>query len=228
MRSECYMYLEGYGSRDLRGLSELLICWACRDKLDEYGFYEDPSCREEGLRGPLGEAEDALRHMHMHMCMCMYDAVRGDDVLEGSIEKGYRKGNKWERKILARILLAVFPETKCETKNCRRRLQDARCTFPFRRIFDAHLRRVVCGEPISPRLLEPPPVFGRAPSQRFDRGRSARWTPTSLSRSPATPTIARRWTTPCWCAHAHLHRAPRPPRTARAPAPQPWPPGAHT
>ena len=70
MRSECYMYLEGYGSRDLRGLSELLICWACRDKLDEYGFYEDPSCREEGLRGPLGEAEDALRHMHMHMCMC--------------------------------------------------------------------------------------------------------------------------------------------------------------
>ena len=60
MRSECYMYLEGYGSRDLRGLSELLICWACRDKLDEYGFYEDPSCGEEGLRGPLGQAEDAL------------------------------------------------------------------------------------------------------------------------------------------------------------------------
>ena len=104
MRSECYMYLEGYGSRDLRGLSELLICWACRDKLDEYGFYEDSSCREEGLRGPLGEAEDALRHMHMHMCMCMYDAVRGDDVLEGSIEKGYRKGNKWERKILAHFI----------------------------------------------------------------------------------------------------------------------------
>ena len=157
MRSECYMYLEGYGSRDLRGLSELLICWACRDKLDEYGFYEDPSCGEEGLRGPLGEAEDALRHMHMHMCMCMYDAVRGDDVLEGSIEKGYRKGNKWERKILARILLAVFPETKCETKNCRRRLQDARCTFPFRRIFDAHLRRVVCGEPTALACSNRPP-----------------------------------------------------------------------
>ena len=153
MRSECYMYLEGYGSRDLRGLSELLICWACRDKLDEYGFYEDSSCREEGLRGPLGEAEDALRHM----CMCMYDAVRGDDVLEGSIEKGYRKGNKWERKILAGILLAVFPETKCETKNCRRRLQDARCTFPFRRIFDAHLRRVVCGEPTALACSNRPP-----------------------------------------------------------------------
>ena len=153
MRSECYMYLEGYGSRDLRGLSELLICWACRDKLDEYGFYEDPSCGEEGLRGPLGEAEDALRHM----CMCMYDAVRGDDVLEGSIEKGYRKGNKWER-TWRRILLAVFSETKSlKPRNCRRRLHDARCAFPFRRIFDAHLRGVVCGEPISLACSNRPP-----------------------------------------------------------------------
>ena len=38
--------------------------WACRDELDEYGFYEDRSCGQEGLRGPLdrqtNKAEDAL------------------------------------------------------------------------------------------------------------------------------------------------------------------------
>ena len=58
--------------------------WACRDELDEYGFYEDRSCGQEGLCGPLDKAEDALRRM--------YDVgvVRGDDVLAGifSIEQG--------------------------------------------------------------------------------------------------------------------------------------------
>ena len=92
MISECY--LEAYGCRGLRGLSELYLCWACRDELDDYGFYEDRSCGQEGLRGPLDKAEDALRRM--------YDVVRGDDVLAGifSIEQGYREGDsKWEREI---------------------------------------------------------------------------------------------------------------------------------
>ena len=92
MISECY--LEAYGCRGLRGLSELYLCWACRDELSEYGFYEDPSCGQEGLRGPLDKAEVALRRM--------YDVVRGDDVLAGifSIERGYREGDsEWRREI---------------------------------------------------------------------------------------------------------------------------------
>ena len=93
MISECY--LEAYGCRGLRGLSELYLCWACREELDEYGFYEDKSsCGQEGLRGPLDKAKVALRRM--------YDVVRGDDVLAGifSIEQGYREGDsEWEREI---------------------------------------------------------------------------------------------------------------------------------
>ena len=62
--------------------------------MDEYGFYEDRSCGQEGLRGPLDKAKVALRRM--------YDVVRDDDVLAGifSIEQGYREGDsEWEREI---------------------------------------------------------------------------------------------------------------------------------
>ena len=93
MMSECY--LEGYGSRDLRLLSELYINWLCRDEMYNFNFYEHPeSCGEEGLRGPLDQADDALRHM--------YDAVCRDEVLAGIfiVERGYRKGkDAWVRKI---------------------------------------------------------------------------------------------------------------------------------
>ena len=67
----------------------------CRDEMVQFTFYEHPeSCGEEGLRGPLAQADAALRHM--------YDAVCRDEVLAGIfiIERGYRKGNDaWERKI---------------------------------------------------------------------------------------------------------------------------------
>ena len=60
-----------------------------------FNFYEHPeSCGEEGLRGPLDQADDALRHM--------YDAVCRDEVLAGIfiVERGYRKGkDAWVRKI---------------------------------------------------------------------------------------------------------------------------------
>ena len=90
MRSECYF--EGYGCRLLRILSELYINWLCRDEMSAYMFYEHPaSCGEEGLRGPLEQADDALRHM--------YDAVCRGEFLAGifSIECVRRRGVRSRR-----------------------------------------------------------------------------------------------------------------------------------
>ena len=75
-------------ARRQRRLLGAYLCWACRDELDEYGFYEDRSCGQEGGAArparSIDKAEDALRRM--------YDVgvVRGDDVLAGifSIEQG--------------------------------------------------------------------------------------------------------------------------------------------
>jgi hypothetical protein len=91
MQSECYF--EAYGSRDTRVLSELYINWLCRDQMREHhGFFEHrDSCGEEGLRGPMRQADGALRRM--------YDAVRGDAVLARifSIGQGCRMGSDgWE------------------------------------------------------------------------------------------------------------------------------------
>ena len=90
MKSECYF--EAYGSRDTRVLSELYINWLCRDLMRDHGFFEHrESCGEEGLRGPMRQADGALRRM--------YDAVRCDAVLARifSIGQGCRMGSDgWE------------------------------------------------------------------------------------------------------------------------------------
>jgi hypothetical protein len=90
MKSECYF--EAYGSRDTRVLSELYINWLCRDLMRDHGFFEHrESCGEEGLRGPMRQADGALRRM--------YDAVRCDAVLARifSVGQGCRMGSDgWE------------------------------------------------------------------------------------------------------------------------------------
>ena len=56
-------YLEGRGTRELRALVEMYFDWLASEVCDEYGFRVHEATGDEGLLGPSGQAEAALRSM---------------------------------------------------------------------------------------------------------------------------------------------------------------------
>jgi hypothetical protein len=56
-------YLEGRGTRELRALVEMYFDWLASELCHQYGFRVHEATGDEGLLGPSGQAEAALRSM---------------------------------------------------------------------------------------------------------------------------------------------------------------------
>ena len=56
-------YLEGRGTRELRALVEMYFDWLASEVCHEHGFRVHEATGDEGLLGPSGQAEAALRSM---------------------------------------------------------------------------------------------------------------------------------------------------------------------